>query len=59
MRALQTSHVAFVNRQGIPDTSDKECAFVDFSLHTIAGYNDGSDTPMNFKDVLGHKNQKE
>jgi hypothetical protein len=27
------------------------------AFNSIAGFDDGSDTPKNYKDVLGHKNQ--
>jgi hypothetical protein len=27
------------------------------AFNSIAGFNDVSDTPKNYKDVLGHKNQ--
>jgi hypothetical protein len=27
------------------------------AFNSISGFDDGSDTPKNYKDVLGHKNQ--
>jgi hypothetical protein len=35
-------------------TKSSPCCAV---FNSIAGFDDGSDTPTNYKDVLGHKNQ--
>jgi hypothetical protein len=34
-----------------------EITMLSAAFNTIAGFDDGSDTPKNYKDVLGHKNQ--
>jgi hypothetical protein len=57
VRGLQSSniHVAYINMQVKPD-KDKDFTMLSATFNAIAGFDDGSDTPKNFKDVLGHKN---
>jgi hypothetical protein len=58
VRGLQCSsiHVACINRQVKPE-KDKEFTMLTASLNTISDFDDGSETPKNYMDVLGHKNQ--
>jgi hypothetical protein len=57
-KGLQSSdiHVAYINRKIQPD-KDKEFTMLSAAFNSIAGFDDGSDTPTNCKDVLGHKNK--
>jgi Reverse transcriptase (RNA-dependent DNA polymerase) len=48
-------HVAYINRQIQPD-KDKNFTMLSAAFNSIEGFDDGSDTPKNYKDVLGHKN---
>ena len=51
------AHTAYLSRQiKIPD---KEYAMLHSAFNMTAGFDDGSDIPKHYKDVLGHKNQKE
>jgi hypothetical protein len=47
LRGLQSIHVADVNRKVKPDNPDKEYAMLKQGFNTIAGFDDGSDTPNN------------
>jgi hypothetical protein len=58
LRGLQSNlHIAYINNQVFPD-HDKEHALLNASFNSVAGFDDGSDTPKAYKDVLKHKNQK-
>jgi hypothetical protein len=56
LKGLQTStiHVAYINRQIQPD-KDTEITMISAAFNSIAGFDDGSNTPKSYKDVLGHK----
>jgi hypothetical protein len=58
---LESNHVAYINKQVLPELKDKnyqgEFAMLQTASISVAGFNDGSDTPRNYKDVLKHKNQ--
>jgi Reverse transcriptase (RNA-dependent DNA polymerase) len=58
LKSLQSSniHVAYINRQIKPD-NENEFTMLSAAFNSIAGFDDGSDTPKNYKYVLGHKNQ--
>jgi hypothetical protein len=58
IKGLQSSniHVAYINRQIKPD-KDKEFTRLIAAFNTIADFDDGSDVPKNYKDVLGQKYQ--
>jgi hypothetical protein len=49
-------HIAYINNQVLPD-HDKEYAMLYAAFTSVAGFDDGSDTPKANKDVLKHKNQ--
>jgi Reverse transcriptase (RNA-dependent DNA polymerase) len=49
-------HGPYINRKIQPDI-EKEFTLLSPAFNSIAGFDDGSDTPKNYKDVLGHKNQ--
>jgi hypothetical protein len=43
----------FVSKGG----KDKKFTTLSAAFNSMAGFDDGSDLPKNYKDVLGHKNQ--
>jgi hypothetical protein len=58
LRGIQSSlHFAYINNQVLPD-HDKQYAMLNAAFNSVAGLDDGSDTPKTYKDVLQHKNQK-
>jgi hypothetical protein len=49
LRGLQSNlHTAYIN---------KEYAMLNAAFNSVAGFDDGSDTPKTHKDVLQHRNQ--
>jgi hypothetical protein len=48
-------HIACIKNQVLPD-HDKEYAILNAAFNSIAGFDDGSDTPKTYKDVLNHNN---
>jgi hypothetical protein len=60
IRSIQRNHVAYIT-QGIPETRDQvykiKFAMSQASFNSVAGFDDGSDTPNTYKEVLKPKNQ--
>jgi hypothetical protein len=60
VRNLQNNHVAYITHL-LPETKDqvykREFAMIQAAFNSVSGFDDGSDTPKNYKEVLKHKNQ--
>jgi hypothetical protein len=50
-------HIAYINNQVLPD-HEKEYAMLNAAFNSVAGFDNGSDTPKTYRDVLEHANQK-
>jgi hypothetical protein len=61
LRGLQSNHVVYINKQVLPESKDntyqREFSMIQAAFNSVAGFDDGSDTPKNYKDVLKHKSQ--
>jgi hypothetical protein len=61
LRCLQRNHASYINKKILQESKDKayqsEFAMIQAALNSVAVFDDGSDTPKNYKDVLKHKNQ--
>jgi hypothetical protein len=58
LKGLHSSNIHFANiNRHIKTEKDKELTVLSAAFNYIEGFDDGSDTPKNYKDVLGHKNQ--
>jgi cytochrome b involved in lipid metabolism len=59
IRSLQSNHFAYIT-QALPETKDQanknKFAMIQAAFHSVAGFDDGSDTPKTYKEVLKHKN---
>jgi hypothetical protein len=60
LRSLQSSRVAYLAYLP-PETKDqayqREFAMIQAAFNSIAGIDDGSNTPKNYKELFKHKNQ--
>jgi hypothetical protein len=54
VRNLQSNHVAYITHL-IPETEDQ--VYKREAFNSVSGFDDGSDAPKNYKEVLKHKNQ--
>jgi hypothetical protein len=61
LRDLQSNHVAYINKQVLPETKgqayQKEFAMIQAAFDLVAGFDDGSDTPKTYKELLKQNNQ--
>jgi glycerol-3-phosphate cytidylyltransferase-like family protein len=59
-RSLQINNVAYIT-QALPETKDQayknEFSMIQAAYIPVIGFDDGSDTPKTYKEVLKHKNQ--
>jgi hypothetical protein len=53
LRNLQSNHVAYIEDQ----VYKREFAMIQAAFNSVSGFDDGSDVPKNYKEVLKHKNQ--
>jgi hypothetical protein len=60
IRNLQSNHVANITHL-LPETTDqvykREFAMIHTAFNSVSGFDDGSDAPKNYKEVLKHNNQ--
>jgi hypothetical protein len=60
VRNLQSNHVAYITHK-LPETEDqvykREFDMIQAAFNAVSGFDNGSDTPKNYKEVLKHKNQ--
>jgi hypothetical protein len=60
LRSLQNNHVAYITHLP-PDTKDqanqREFAMIQAEFNSVAGFDDGSSTPTNYKELVIQKNQ--
>jgi hypothetical protein len=60
VRNLQSNHVAYIKHL-LSETEDQVCkrefAMIQAAFNSVSGFDDGSDTPKNDKEVLKDKNQ--
>jgi hypothetical protein len=60
VRNLQSNHVAYITHP-LPETKDqvykRELAMIQAAFNSVSGFEDGSDTPRNYKEVLKHEIQ--
>jgi hypothetical protein len=58
VRNLQSKHVAHITHL-LPETKDQvykmEFAMIQAALNSVSGFDDGSNTPKNYKEVHKHK----
>jgi cation transport regulator ChaB len=59
-KKMSREHVAYITHQ-LPETEDqvykRYFAMSQAAFNSVSGYEDGSDAPKNYKEVLQHKNQ--
>jgi hypothetical protein len=57
---LQSNHVAYITHL-LPETEyhvyKRKFAKIQAAFNSVSGFDDGSDTTKNYKEVLKHKNQ--
>jgi hypothetical protein len=58
LRRLQSNHVAYVNKQVLPEVKakayKKHFVIIQAAFYSVAGSDDGTDTPISYNDVLKH-----
>jgi hypothetical protein len=61
LRSLQSNHVAYIT-QAPPETEDqayqREFDMIQAAFNSVAGFDNGSNTPRNYKELVKHKNQE-
>jgi hypothetical protein len=59
-RSLQSNHVAYITHF-LSETKEQACqrefAMIQAVFNSFSGFNDGSNTPKNYKELVKHKDQ--